>query len=256
MMRSISSILICCSSVSFYTNMNQVDAFQVSSLSLSSSIRSSFNSLVQQQQQQQPQSRTTTKTTFTPPIMMMVRRGKGSIGKEVGTDNTDNSSNNGSGMGANSSTSTTGSNINWTPISVSVSSLPKEENQVTLIDTNLITLKNGQTNPTGAVSVIQYQQQTYCFEVNCPSCKIPLIKAQCIPNETSSGAQPPLLQCDLCKATYNIKTGEKVSTSVENQKIGIMGTIVKSIFSSQASGPLKVYKLGEKNGKLLIAGLD
>ena len=184
----------------------------------------------------------------------MVRRGKGSMGKEVGEGG-------GMGMGDSSTTSSSNSNINWTPIAVSVKSLPTEDNKVTLIDTNLITMKNAQTNPTGAVSVIQYQKQTYCFGVNCPSCQIPLLKAKCVPGTIESNQQP-ILQCDLCKATYNVQTGEKITSTTSSndttigEKPGLWGGMVKSLFSSKASGPLKVYKLAEKNGKLLIAGLD
>ena len=183
----------------------------------------------------------------------MVRRGKGSIGKEVSS-----SSEGGGGMGMEgelSSSSTGASTINWTPIAVSVKALPTEENKVTLIDTNLVTMKNSQTNPTGAVSVIQYKKQMYCFAVNCPSCQIPLLKATCVPGNEDT-KQQPLLQCDLCKATYNIQTGDKISGTAVGEKPGILGGIVKSLFASKASGPLKVYKLAEKNGKLLIAGLD
>lgn len=184
--------------------------------------------------------------------LYMVRRGKGGIGKEVGNEG-------GMGVGGDESTSsmpTLTGNINWTPIAVSVKALPTEENLVTLIDTNLVTMKNSQTNPTGAVSVIQYKKQKYCFGVNCPSCQIPLLKAKCVPGNEESNQQP-ILQCDLCKASYNIQTGEKItSTANVGEKPGILGGIVKSIFSSKASGPLKVYKLAEKNGKLLIAGLD
>jgi nitrite reductase/ring-hydroxylating ferredoxin subunit len=213
-----------------------------------------------QQPQQHPKR---TRLSFVP---HMVRRGKGSIGKEVGNNNNKNSNDGGMGMGGDSTTSSmsssANSNINWTPIAVSVQALPKEENKVTLIDTNLVTMKNAQTNPTGAVSVIQYQKQMYCFAVNCPSCQIPLTKAKCVsshPKSTSSSSTTttPLLQCDLCKATYNIKTGEKITdTEGIGESPGFFGGIVKSIFSSKASGPLKVYQLAEKNGKLLIAGLD
>jgi nitrite reductase/ring-hydroxylating ferredoxin subunit len=203
----------------------------------------------------------------TPLSIHMVRRGKGSIGKEIGNNNDSEGGTNSIGMGGDSTTSasTSNSNIQWTPIAVSVKALPTEENKVTLIDTNLITMKNAQTNPTGAVSVLQYQKQMHCFAVNCPSCQIPLLKAKCISSTTTTGSNPPkssfslppLLQCDLCKATYDLKTGEKITTDTTiGEKPGLLGGIVKSLFSSKASGPLKVYKLAEKNGKLLIAGLD
>ena len=152
------------------------------------------------------------------------------------------------GMG--SSQGRTGNQINWIPIAVSAKALPLENNKVGLIDTNLPTMKNSQINPTGAVSVIKYKDQTYCFAVNCPACKIPLTKAQAIDGNTESGKQPRLV-CDFCKATYNLKTGAKLPSAVPNA--GILGGIAKTIFSAKDSGPLPVYQLGEKNGKLVIA---
>jgi hypothetical protein len=243
--------------------------------------------------------------------LMMVRRGRGSMGKEIGnvSSNDDDavvrSSGGGGGMmnaniadGNGSSSSSSKSSINWTPLQVSVNVLPKEENKVSLIDTNLITLKNAQTNPTGAVSVIRFQQRTHCFAVNCPSCQIPLLKATCIQKRPEqvpavaggkdnvknddttsspssrnsktplSSSSSPHLVCDLCKATYNLQTGQKVVVTTSNnnngdttattEPIGVWGTIVKSIFSATptSSGPLRIYQLGEKNGKLLISGLE
>lgn len=187
-------------------------------------------------------------TTATTTTNLMMRRGRGSLGKEVGgagsagmdNSNNDSSSSSGSGVGG----------VNWIPIQVSAKSLPAEENKVGLIDTNLITMKNGQTNPTGAVSVVKYSGQTYCFAVNCPSCKIPLTKAECLPGTAESSNQPRIV-CDLCKATYNLKTGAKLTSAVPNA--GLLGGIAKTLFSSKESGPLPVYKLGEKGGKLLIA---
>jgi len=162
--------------------------------------------------------------------VMSMRRGRGSLGKEVGGGN---------GMGSSTSS------VNWIPIQVSAKSLPSEDNKVAVIDTNLPTMKNAQTNPTGAVSVVKYNGQTYCFAVNCPSCKIPMTKAQCIKGESG-----PSIVCDFCKATYDLKSGAKQKSTAPK---GILGGIANSIFSSQSSGPLPIYKLGEKNGKLLIA---
>jgi nitrite reductase/ring-hydroxylating ferredoxin subunit len=173
--------------------------------------------------------------------LSMVKRGRGSIGKEIAGGGDDITTNEASSSG-----------VNWTPIPVSAQALPTEENRVSLLETNLVTLKNGQTNPTGAVSVLRYQKQIYCFSVNCPSCQVPLTKAQCLPaNEESNGK--PRLVCDLCKSTYNVQTGEKLTSQKEN--VGLFGTVVRSIFSASASGPLTTYRLGERNGKLLISGL-
>lgn len=170
----------------------------------------------------------------------MVKRGRGSMGKELaGGDNT-------------ASRSDSSGDMPWTPIPVSAQALPSEENRVSLLETNLVTLKNGQTNPTGAVSVIRYQTKVYCFSVNCPSCQVPLTKAQCRPANDESNGQPRLV-CDLCKASFNVQTGEKLTSQKDN--VGLLGTVVRSLFAASASGPLSTYRLGERNGKLLISGL-
>jgi len=188
--------------------------------------------------------------------VLSMRRGRGSLGKEIGAGGAGmgSSPSAGGGMGSKgaASSGSMGSQVNWIPIQVSSNDLPSEDNKVGLIDTNLTTLKNAQTNPTGAVSVLKYKDQTYCFAVNCPSCKIPLTKAQAIDGNAKSGKQPRLV-CDLCKSTYNLKTGAKLESAVPNA--GILGGIAKSLFSAQSSGPLPVYKLGEQKGKLVI-GLE
>jgi nitrite reductase/ring-hydroxylating ferredoxin subunit len=181
--------------------------------------------------------------------MLGIRRGRGSLGKEVVEgEGMGRKGSTGGGMGDAVSASTSGAS--WIPIQVSAKSLPVDENRVGLIDTNLITMKNAQTNPTGAVSVIKYSGQTYCFAVNCPSCQIPLTKATCLPG-TEESSQQPRLVCDFCKATYNVKTGARLVSAVPNA--GFLGGIAKSLFGAKESGPLPVYKLGEKGGKLLIA---
>lgn len=187
---------------------------------------------------------------------LTMKRGRGSIGKEVGIDT--GSGSGGSefkGLGSKDSvsvgsSSSSASSVNWIPIAATTKQLPTEENKVNLIDTNLITIKNGQTNPTGAVSVIKYSGVTYCFAVNCPSCKIPLTKAQVVEGTVESNGQPRIV-CDLCKSTYNLQTGTKLSSAVQNP--GFFGGIAKTLFSAQGSGNLPTYKLGEKGGKLLIA---
>lgn len=52
------------------------------------------------------------------------------------------------------------------------------------------------------------------------------------------------------KATFNIKTGEKVESE---EKIGFLGGIAKAVLSAQENGPLPVYQLGEKNGNILLS---
>jgi nitrite reductase/ring-hydroxylating ferredoxin subunit len=181
--------------------------------------------------------------------IISMKRGRGSLGKEVGFGDS-NTGGMGSGSTSRSSGGLGGPVINWIPIAVSSKELPTEDNTVGIIDTNLPTMKVGQTNPTGAVSVLKYKDEVHCFSINCPSCQIPLTKAKAVPADESSAGQPRLV-CDFCKATYNIKTGEKLKSAVENP--GLLGGIAKSLFSAKDSGNLKMYKLGEKNGKLLIA---
>ena len=52
---------------------------------------------------------------------------------------------------------------NWVPVSglTSMADLPQEENVVKLVDTMADQLINGATNPTGAVSVVNYEGKTY-----------------------------------------------------------------------------------------------
>jgi nitrite reductase/ring-hydroxylating ferredoxin subunit len=179
---------------------------------------------------------------------MTMKRGRGSFQKEAGmTGGTGSGSNSSPGGGLGSSSSN--SNINWCPLPPG-NKLPTEDNAVTLMDTNLTTLKNRGTNPTGAVAVVKYDGQTYCFASSCPSCKIPLVKAKVYPAAADADSKAPRLACDFCKSAYNLKTGAKEASIQEG---GFFGSIVKSVMSAQASGPLPVYKLGEKNGKMLIA---
>jgi nitrite reductase/ring-hydroxylating ferredoxin subunit len=207
------------------------------------------------------------RTIRTRTTIIEMKRGRGQLGKEIDIDD-DSSTNKGLGSkgngmisGSSTSNSRSGPVINWIPIAVSLKELPTEENKVKIIDTNLPTMKNGQTNPTGAVSVMKYHQITYCFAINCPSCQIPLTKATMYPpaddNQEEGGkkqtlSSSPRLVCDFCKTTYNIQTGEKCTQSAV-EKPGLFGGIAKSLFASQASGNLKTFKLGERNGKLLIA---
>jgi nitrite reductase/ring-hydroxylating ferredoxin subunit len=188
-----------------------------------------------------------------------MKRGRGSIGSEVADGNNGLSSSNSGigkgGRGLGQQQSNKGPVINWIPIAASVKELPSEPNTVGIIDTNLPTMKVSNTNPTGAVSVLKYEDETYCFAVNCPSCQIPLTKAKAFePSLANDGITMtgPRLVCDLCKATYDLKTGSKQNSAAENP--GFLGSIVKTVFAANNNaGDLKTYKLGERNGKLLIA---
>jgi nitrite reductase/ring-hydroxylating ferredoxin subunit len=133
---------------------------------------------------------------------------------------------------------------NWVKTSIaSIKSLPSEKNVVTLVDTQVPSLINKQTNPTGAVSIVNYNDKTYCFSSGCASCQIPLTKARVLePNdETNNEAR---LQCDFCGATYNLRTGEPVQKE--------SGKMLGFLFSKSEGKELPVYGLGEQGGKVFI----
>lgn len=107
---------------------------------------------------------------------------------------------------------------------------------------------NGATNPTGAVSVVNYEEKTYCFASSCSCCQIPLSKAKVLPPSEETGTAPRL-SCDFCKATYNVRTGERVENA---EKPGLLGGVVTGLFSKSDKKPLPIYDLGEKSGQVLI----
>lgn len=127
--------------------------------------------------------------------------------------------------------------------------LPKAENEVQFIDTNLPTLVDKSVNPTGAVSVLKYKDNTYCFSASCPSCKIPLKKAKAFDPEP--GQKGPRLVCDFCKSTYSLSNGARLKSEKPG---GIFGGLVQTVLSANAdnSSPLPLYQLGELDGKLVI----
>lgn len=178
-------------------------------------------------------------------VMEMKRRGGGSF-RNVGSSS-------GGKVGASSSTpmSSGSSGGNWFPVSgiKSMKSLNLEEGKVQLVDTNVKAIVDGATNPTGAISVVQSGGKTFAASVGCSCCKIPLNKAKVLePNEETDGADPRLA-CDFCGATYNIRTGKRVKAAGSG---GLLGGVVKGLFSKSDEEPLKVYALGEKNGKVFI----
>lgn len=136
---------------------------------------------------------------------------------------------------------------NWIATSIpSLESLPKELNQVKVVDTMVPALTDKNTNPTGAVSIVNYKgdsdQTTYCFSVSCASCKIPLTKGKVLPPKESNDAR---LQCDFCGATYNLRSGMPV------EKEG--GKLLGFLFNQSKDEKLPVYALGEKGGKVFIS---
>ena len=174
---------------------------------------------------------------------MTMKRGRGSFQKEIGGGN-------GGGMSSRGSTRSAGPIKNWITVpKSSKKDLPKKEGQVSLLNTQAFLLVDKNTNPTGAVSVAKYEGQTYCFSASCPSCKIPMTKAKCLPASEETGTAPRV-SCDFCKATFNLKTGEQVEST---ESSGFLGGIAKAVLSAQDSTPLPVYSLAEKDGKILFA---
>jgi len=140
---------------------------------------------------------------------------------------------------------------NWVPVSgvSSMADLPQEENKVQLVETMAPQLMNSQINPSGAVSVVNFDGKTYCFSSSCSSCKIPLSKAKVFPPTEETGDHPRLA-CDFCSATFNIRTGEKVSEAGGTG--GLFGGVVKGLMGSKPTDVLPTYDLGEKNGQVFI----
>ena len=133
---------------------------------------------------------------------------------------------------------------NWVQTSIpGIKSLPSEKNVVKLVDTQVPSLINKQTNPTGAVSIVNYGDKTYCFSSGCASCQIPLTKGKVLdPTDETNGEAR--LQCDFCGATYNLRTGAPV------EKEG--GKLFGFLFSKSEAKDLPVYGLGEQGGKMFI----
>lgn len=174
---------------------------------------------------------------------MTMKRGRGSFKKEMGAA---------VGMGTSSSSANSGlsSNRDWIQTKNSVKDLPAEEGQVGLIETGALSLVDQATNPNGAVSVVKYGPETYCFSVNCPKCKIPMTKAQTLPPNEETMNKAPRIACDFCKSTFNLKTGAPVQAQ---QAAGIFGSIAKVVMSAKDTDPLPVYQLGEKDGRILFS---
>lgn len=150
------------------------------------------------------------------------------------------------GMGATPNTSSS-----WIPVkgmTSGIKDLPTEEGVVKLVDTMAPALMKVATNPTGAVSVIKYGSSVYCTSVGCASCQIPLNKAEVLGPTEETGTDPRIC-CSFCRATYNLRTGERVTT---HEGGGLMGGIAQNLFSKQKAGSLPIYALGEKNGQVLI----
>ena len=142
------------------------------------------------------------------------------------------------------------SSSNWLNTNRSVKELPTQEGKVALIETGAFLVVDKQTNPGGAVSAMKYGGEIFCFAANCPQCKIPMTKAKALPPNEETNNKAPRVSCDFCKATYNLKTGEKLT---EQASTGMFGGIAKAVLNSvQDAGALETYELGEKNGKIMF----
>jgi len=191
-----------------------------------------------------------TATTSTTTELMMARGGRGMKKEKVPKTG------GGGGMGGGSR-SGGGASFdpnNWISMPASASELSTmKDGQIKLFDTNAITIKNSMTNPTAAVSVLQYNGDTYCFSHACPSCQIPMSKGKVLP--ATSSRPTPLLACSFCKSAYDLKTGQK-QMDVTAQEIdggGIFAGLAQSLFKSTGkTDPMPMYKLGERDGKLVV----
>mmetsp|Transcript_18240 Transcript_18240/g.25948 ORF Transcript_18240/g.25948 Transcript_18240/m.25948 type:complete len:214 (-) Transcript_18240:83-724(-) len=183
--------------------------------------------------------------SFTKQRSVVSMRIKGSIGKITGEGGSSKRSDEFAGGSKKD---------NWVPVQgvKSLSALPlQEESKVSLIDTMASQLMDARVNPTGAVGVINYKgKATYCIAASCSSCKIPLTKAKVLPPNAETKNQHPRIECDFCGATYNAKTGQVLSDASTDR--GLMGGIVKGLFSSKEKKTLPTYDLGEANGAVVI----
>ncbi|KAG7368720.1 hypothetical protein IV203_031463 [Nitzschia inconspicua] len=179
------------------------------------------------------------------PTQLSMARGRGSFQKEF--QDPPRSSSSSSSSGGMVTPTSAG---NWLNTKKSVKELPEEDGKVKLLDTGAFLLINKQTNPGGAVSIMKYKGETYCFDANCPKCKIPMTKAYPLPPNEETNNQAPRVACDFCQSTYSLKTGKKLKSQ---EPKGIFGGIAKAVLgASQDSDPLKTYQLGEKNGKIMF----
>jgi nitrite reductase/ring-hydroxylating ferredoxin subunit len=176
----------------------------------------------------------------------MSMRIKGSLSKVTGDG--------GSKKGSNEFLGNDGSKKdNWVPVQgvKSLAELPlQEDSKVNLVDTMAPQLIDPRVNPTGAVGVINYKGKTYCISPSCSSCKIPLTKAKVLQPNAETKNQHPRIECEFCGATYNAKTGEVLNDASSDR--GLMGAVVKGLFSSKEKQALPTYDLGEANGKVVI----
>ena len=203
-------------------------------------------------------------SSFSLALPMAARRGKGGldVGEEGGGGGIKNNNNSGlnnpksigggsknSKAGGDNTASSNSNNKNWVQTSIpSIASLPQDKNVVKLIDTNVPRLIDKATNPTGAVSIVNIGEKTYCSSSSCASCKIPLTKAEILDPNDETGGVDPRLRCDFCGAAYNLRTGMplKVKDGGGWKPLGFL------FWNVAGNNPLPVYALGERGGKVYI----
>mmetsp|Transcript_22023 Transcript_22023/g.52417 ORF Transcript_22023/g.52417 Transcript_22023/m.52417 type:complete len:218 (-) Transcript_22023:118-771(-) len=177
-----------------------------------------------------------------------MRRGRGSgLKKELNDDSPRSPSSSSSSFTGGMGKSPSGTS--WLDTKKSVKELPTEDGEIKLIETGAFLLVNKQTNPGGAAATAKYGGEMFCFDANCPQCKVPLSKSKILPPNDETKNKAPRIACDLCKYTYNIKTGEQLEAE---ESTGFLGGIAKSILGSQEGGDLPTYQLGEKNGRIMF----
>ena len=76
-----------------------------------------------------------------------------------------------------------------------------------------------------------------------------MIKGKVLPPNDETDNKAPRISCDLCKATYNLKTGEKLETT---EASGLFGGIAKAVLGSNEEGDMDTYQLGEKDGNIMF----
>lgn len=169
----------------------------------------------------------------------MAKRGKG-----LSADGGSNKLNKPKSISGSESSEATSPKGNWAQTSIkSIKSLPQEKNEVKLVETNVPSLIDKNTNPKGAVSIVNYNDKTYCFSSACASCKIPLTKAKIL-DPTDDTGNDARIQCDFCGATYNLRSGAPVQKE--------SGKLLGFLFSKSENVPLPTYGLGEQGGKVFI----
>lgn len=77
-----------------------------------------------------------------------------------------------------------------------------------------------------------------------------MTKAYGLPPNEETNNSAPRVACEFCQSTYNLKTGEKLKSQ---ETKGIFGGLAKAVLGSQESGPMPIYQLGEKNGKIMFS---